>query len=52
MRNPYDLTFLPSIENLVLAYEYTPLSIKAVVEYLKGNLSLKGKVPVKLWKNI
>jgi beta-N-acetylhexosaminidase len=47
MRNPYDLYYTKNIKNYVCLYEYTPNSIKVLLKYLKGNLKLKGKVPVK-----
>lgn len=47
MRNPYDLYYTKKIKNYVCLYEYTPNSIKVLLKYLKGNLKLKGKVPVK-----
>lgn len=47
MRNPYDLYETKNIKNYVCLYEYTPNSIKVLLEYLKGTLELKGKVPVK-----
>ncbi len=47
MRNPYDLYYAKNIKNYVCLYEYTPNSIKVLLKYLKGNLELKGKVPVK-----
>lgn len=46
MRNPYDLHYAKEIENLVCFYEYTPNSISALVDYLKGDLTLKGKLPI------
>ena len=48
MRNPYDLFFLPDLENVVNFYEYTPNSIKALISYLKGNLVPKGVLPIDL----
>jgi len=48
MRNPYDLVFVDDIENLSLAYEYTPNSVQVLVEYLSGNLVPRGKPPVRL----
>ena len=47
MRNPYDLYYAKDIKNYVCLYEYTPNSIKVLLKYLKGDLELKGKVPVK-----
>ncbi|MFA5474175.1 MAG: beta-N-acetylhexosaminidase [Acholeplasmataceae bacterium] len=46
MRNPYDLVDVPVIQNYVCLYEYTPNSVRVLKEYLKGNLQLKGKVPI------
>jgi beta-N-acetylhexosaminidase len=46
-RNPYDLYFLKSIKNYVCLYEYTPNSIKVLIEYLKGDLIPEGRIPVK-----
>ena len=47
MRNPYDLYYAKHISNYVCLYEYTPNSIKVLLKYLKGDLKLKGRVPVK-----
>ena len=47
MRNPYDLHFTDKIENFVCFYEYTPNSVKAFIEYLKGDLVLQGHSPIK-----
>jgi len=47
LRNPYDLYYSKNIKNYVCLYEYTPNSMKVLLKYLKGNLELKGKVPVK-----
>ena len=44
MRNPYDLLYTDSIENYVCFYEYTPNSINALIEYLKGDLILKEEM--------
>ena len=44
MRNPYDLLYTHSIENYVCFYEYTPNSIEALMEYLKGDLKLKEDI--------
>ncbi len=46
MRNPYDILAVDNIENFVCFYEYTPNSIKALMEYLKEKLILTGKVPI------
>ena len=47
LRNPYDLYYSKHIHNYVCLYEYTPNSMKVLLKYLKGELELKGKVPVK-----
>ncbi len=47
MRNPYELYDANDIKNYVCLYEYTPNSMRVLLKYLKGNLELKGKVPVK-----
>jgi beta-N-acetylhexosaminidase len=47
LRNPYDLYYSKKIKNYVCLYEYTPNSMKVLLKYLKGELELKGKVPVK-----
>jgi beta-N-acetylhexosaminidase len=46
MRNPYDLHYAKHIENYVCIYEYTPNSVRALLEYLRGELLPKGKIPV------
>lgn len=48
MRNPYDSLFVKDIKNLILMYEYTPNSVKIFIEYLKGNITPLGKLPVTL----
>lgn len=48
MRNPYDSYFVKDIKNLILMYEYTPNSIKVLIEYLKKGFTPKGVCPVKL----
>jgi beta-N-acetylhexosaminidase len=48
MRNPYDSLFIKDLKNLMLLYEYTPNSVRVLIEYLKGNLAPRGKAPVKL----
>lgn len=46
MRNPYDAYFNPNLEHLINFYEYTPNSIRALIQFLKGELPLRGKLPV------
>jgi len=46
MRNPYDLYYTKQIMNNVCLYEYTPNSIQVLMNYLKGDVSLLGKLPV------
>ncbi|MDY0294642.1 MAG: beta-N-acetylhexosaminidase, partial [Acholeplasmataceae bacterium] len=47
MRNPYDLYYTKNIENFVCLYEYTPYAISTLISYLKGDLELEGRIPVK-----
>ncbi|WP_162140164.1 beta-N-acetylhexosaminidase [Haploplasma axanthum] len=47
LRNPYDLYYTKSIMNYVCLYEYTPNSIKVLSKYLKGEISLNGRIPIK-----
>jgi beta-N-acetylhexosaminidase len=46
MRNPYDLVFVPAIENYVCFYENTPNAREALKDYLKGTLVLEGRLPI------
>ncbi|MDL2292081.1 beta-N-acetylhexosaminidase [Acholeplasma sp. OttesenSCG-928-E16] len=46
MRNPYDLYDVKEIPNYVCLYEYTPNSIRVLIRYLKGEITLKGKMPI------
>ncbi len=46
LRNPYDLLNLDL--DCVCVYEYSPLSIQTVIQYLQGNLEPVGQLPVKL----
>ncbi|MDA3931327.1 MAG: glycoside hydrolase family 3 protein [Tenericutes bacterium] len=48
MRNPYDSFFVKKIKNLTLLYEYTPNSIKVLIEYLKKETTPQGVCPVRL----
>ncbi|MFA6890416.1 MAG: beta-N-acetylhexosaminidase, partial [Bacilli bacterium] len=48
MRNPYDYLVLDNVKNYLALYEYTPNSVQAVVEYLAGNLTPRGKMPITL----
>lgn len=48
MRNPYDSVFVPEIEHLVAMYEYTPNTVKVLMEYLKGDFIPSGKLVVTL----
>lgn len=47
MRNPYDLFYTDKIENFVCLYEYTPNAVSTLISYLKGDLKLEGRIPVK-----
>ncbi len=46
MRNPYDLHYAKDIENYVCLYEYTPNSLKVLLEYLKKELVPTGTIPI------
>ncbi|ERJ11744.1 beta-N-acetylhexosaminidase [Haloplasma contractile] len=46
-RNPYDVLFF-NVKHYVCLYEYTPNSINSLVKYLKGELNIKGQMPVNL----
>lgn len=46
MRNPYDLHYAKHIENYVCIYEYTPNSVRVLLEYLRGELVPKGTIPI------
>lgn len=48
MRNPYDFNKFNNISSYVMAYEYTPISIRSVIKFLKGEIKGKGKCPVSL----
>ncbi|HHY81377.1 MAG TPA: beta-N-acetylhexosaminidase [Clostridiales bacterium] len=44
---PYDAQLIKRADAVIAAYEYTPLSVKAVIKALKNNY-FPGKTPVKL----
>lgn len=46
MRNPYDLVFVPTIENYVCFYENTPNAREALIDYLKGTRIPEGSLPI------
>jgi beta-N-acetylhexosaminidase len=46
MRNPYDVMFTDQIKHFVCLYEYTPNAITTLIQYLKGDLKLEGRIPV------
>lgn len=48
MRNPYDAVNLNHIPCILLAYEYTPISIKSILKVVKGEIEGKGICPVTL----
>ncbi len=48
MRNPYDYLVLNNVENYLSLYEYTPNAVNALVEYLAGNVTPKGIMPISL----
>ena len=50
LRNPYDSYYVKKINNYVSLYEYTPNSVKVLIEYLKGNIKPGGIFPLRLIK--
>lgn len=48
-RNPYDYLKV-DVTNYLVLYEYTANSIRTITKYLKGEITPKGKLPVKLIK--
>lgn len=50
MRNPYDYLVLENAKNYMSFYEYTPNSVAALGEYLAGNFTPTGKMPVNIAK--
>ena len=48
LKGPFDYHKYNNLENYMCLYEYTPNSIKTVVKYFKGELTPKGKLPIKL----
>ncbi|MDR1706340.1 MAG: beta-N-acetylhexosaminidase [Clostridiales bacterium] len=48
MRSPYDIHRFEQVKNYVLAYDYTPPAIDAVVAALQGQFEPSGKSPVGL----
>lgn len=49
MRNPYDINKYPTIKNYYCAYDYTPVVVDAISDYLKGEYIAKGVLPVNLF---
>ncbi len=50
MRNPYDYLVLENVRNYLALYEYTPNAVNTLVEYLAGNVTPSGKMPVEIAK--
>ncbi len=48
LKGPFDYHKYENLENYMCLYEYTPNSIRTVVKYFKGELTPKGKLPIKL----
>lgn len=48
LRSPYDGTLARKDESVVLAWEYTPLSVETVGDFLCGAFSAEGGCPVRL----
>ncbi len=48
LRNPYDIGSIDEKAAAIATYEYTPLSLEALVKVLKGEIIASGKVCVKI----
>ncbi len=48
LKGPMDYHKYHNLENYMCMYEYTPNSITTIVDYFKGKLTPKGKLPIKL----
>ena len=45
-RNPYDCMYLKDVKNIVCLYEYTPVSIRTMMKYIKTEIEPKGFMPI------
>lgn len=48
LRNPYDLSCIPEEVAAIATYEYTPLSLQNLVRLLKGEITARGRLCVKI----
>ncbi|MGI6710056.1 MAG: glycoside hydrolase family 3 N-terminal domain-containing protein [Bacilli bacterium] len=48
MRNPYDINSYSTVKNYFCAYDYTPVVVAAIADYLKGEYIARGVIPVNL----
>ena len=48
LRNPYDIMVFDDVPAYICAYEYTKLSLKSVIDVLKGRQKAVGSLPVKI----
>lgn len=48
LRNPYDLLEFKEVPTYLCVYEYTPLSVRCLLEVLSGKYVPKGRLPVSL----
>ena len=48
LKGPMDYNKYQNLHNYLCLYEYTPNSIRTVVKYLKGELTPKGRLTIKL----
>jgi len=46
VRNPYDLAVLPGVQTSLATYSYRPVSLKALVRVLFGDVNPSGLLPV------
>lgn len=48
LRNPYDLKAAPAHAAAIAAWDYTPMTLRALAPVLRGERKATGKMPVKL----
>ncbi|MFA6661991.1 MAG: beta-N-acetylhexosaminidase [Bacilli bacterium] len=51
-RNPYSYSDMKWVQNYACLAEYSPISIKTIVKYLKGEIVPKGHLPIELEKSV
>jgi beta-N-acetylhexosaminidase len=48
LRNPYDILEFSNISTYICAYEYTPMSVRSVLNIITGREKASGKLPVRI----